>query len=123
MDPMIFASTAVGLVTLVQVMFITIMWQRLRDLDKKIDGAVAQLRAEMHQMAAELRAEMRQLAAELRAEMQQLAAELRELRAEMHQGFHRTDGMVAGLAERFGQIEQRVSRLEGREKTPAVLGS
>ena len=112
MDPMIFASTAVGLVTLVQVMFITIMWQRLHDVDKKIDGAVAQLRAEM-----------RQLAAELRAEMQQLAAELRELRAEMHQGFHRTDGMVAGLAERFGQTEQRVSHLEGREKAPAALGS
>ena len=112
MDPMIFASTVVGVVSLGQVVLITIMWQRLRDLDKKIDGAVA-----------ELRAEMRQLAAELRAEMQQLAAELRELRAEMHQGFHRTDGMVAGLAERVGQTEQRVSHLEGREKTPAALGS
>ena len=120
MDPMIFASTAVGLVTLVQVMFITIMWQRLRDLDKKIDGAVAQLRAEMRQMAAELRAEIRQMAAELRAEIRQMAA---ELRAEIRQGFDRTDGTVAGLAERFGHTEQRVSHLEGREKTPAVLGS
>ena len=98
MDPMIFASTAVGLVTLVQVMFITIMWQRLRDLDKKIDGAVAQLRAEMRQLAAELRAEMRQ-------------------------GFDKTYGMVMNLAERFGQTEQRVSHLEGREKTPAAPSS
>ena len=63
---------------------------------------------------------MHQLAAELRAEMHQLAA---ELRAEIRQGFDRTDGMVAGLAERFGQTEQRVSRLEGREKTPAALGN
>ena len=108
MDP-IFATTVIGVVSLGQVMFITIAWQRLRDMDKKIDDAVAQLRAEMRQLAAELRAEMRQLAA--------------ELRAEMRQGFDRTDGMVTGLAERFGQTEQRVSHLEGREKTPAALGS
>ena len=94
----IFASTVVGVVSLGQVVLITIMWQRLRDLDKKIDGAVAELRAEMRQLAAELRAEMRQ-------------------------GFDRTDGIVTGLAERFGQTEQRVSHLEGREKTPAAPSS
>ena len=83
----IFASTVVGVVSLGQVVLITIIWQRLRDLDKKIDEAVAQLRAEMRQ------------------------------------GFDRTDGMVTGLAERFGQTEQRVSHLEGREKTPAAPSS
>lgn len=29
--------------------------------------------------------------------------------------------MVMGLAERFGKTEQRVSHLEGREKTAATL--
>ena len=87
----IFASTVVGVVSLGQVVFITIIWQRLRDLDKKIDDAVAQLRAEMRQLAAEMR-----------------------------QGFDRTNGMVMNLAERSGQTEQRVSHLEGRAKTPAA---
>ena len=62
--------------------------------------------------------ETRQLAVELRAEMQQLAV---ELRAEIRQGVDRTHGMVMGLAERFGKTEQRVSHLEGREKTAATL--
>ena len=114
MEPMIFATTVVGVVSLSQVVFITIAWQRLRDMDKKIDEAVAQLRAEMRQ----LRAEIKQSEVQLRAEIQQLAV---ELRAEIRQGIDRTHGMVVGLAERFGKTEQRVSHLEGRENTAATL--
>ena len=107
MDSMIFATTVVGVVTLSQVVFITIAWQRLRDIDKKIDDAIAQLRAEIKQSEVQLRAEMQQLAA--------------ELRAEIRQGVDRIHGMVMGLAERFGKTEQRVSHLEGSEKTAATL--
>ena len=114
----IFATMVVGVVTLSQVVFVTIAWQRLRDIDTKIDDAVAQLRAEIKHSEAQLRGEMQQLAVELRGEMQQLAA---ELRGEVRQGVDRTNVMVVGLAERFGQTEQRVSHLEGRETTAAAL--
>ena len=140
MIPMSFAIAVIGVVTLSQVVLITIAWQLLRGIEKKIDDAVVQLRAEIKhseaqlrmeikQSEAQLRMEIKQSEAQLRGEMQQLAVELRgemqqlavELRGEVRQGVDRTNGMVVGLAERFGQTEQRVSHLEGRETTADTL--
>ena len=77
MVPMTIAVTVIGVITLSQVVFITVAWRRLRDIEKKIDDAVAQLLAEMRQLTAELRMEIRQSGARLRLEMRQLTAELR----------------------------------------------
>lgn len=55
MVPMTIAVTVIGVITLSQVVFITVVWRRLRDIEKKIDDAVAQLQAEMRQLTAELR--------------------------------------------------------------------
>jgi hypothetical protein len=87
---------------------------------------IADVRAEMRQVAAELRAEMRQFAAELRAEMAELRAELRgemaELRAELRGELGELRGELGELhAELRAEIQRAVSGVT-RQMYMAILG-
>jgi hypothetical protein len=105
-------------------------------LDGKLDGAKAELKAEIQEVKAELKAEIQGVRAELKAEIQEVKADVHEVKAGMHAmqaGMHAMqaqmarietlveeqnarnkvvlDGITAVLS-RQDQVEQRVSQVE-----------